>query len=259
MSPFIEAIASEQEIEEVFDSKHLNQVRQEYAKQNRTFRRSVKFEEFFKRYPKSILLPQVKESAKGAALEQARESLTIAMSQAIGILCLTTKPDNLLMWAHYAKSHTGMVIELDGKHDFFHQTFNEPFNPTGIDEDLSKDYGYLKRVQYSPIRPSITVSSVKSFDSFLIKGQDWAYEEEWRMLMPTANAQKSYKDKQGIDIFLYSVPSEVITKVILGDRANDDLLKSVQNLKTVRKDFYHLQIEKMRLDEKQFKLIPKPV
>lgn len=255
MSPFISAIASDEEIDEMFHSQHEEHVRDEYMKLNREMRRKISFEEFLKKYPKEVLLPKIKESAKGKALQNARESLSEAMSRALGILCLTTKFDNLLMWAHYAKSHTGMVIEFDGDSNFFHCVFTEPLSPTGFDEDLSKDYGYLKKVQYSHTRPAITISHVKSFDSFLIKGEEWSYEEEWRMLMPTALAQQAGKDKKGEDIFLYEIPRAAITKVILGCRAGDELLNSVRQIKEANEELSHLQIEKMTLDEKDFRLI----
>lgn len=254
MSPYISAIASEEEIDEIFDAKHVAQLREEYKKMNRESRRAVKFEEFEKRHPKEILLPLIKESAKGKALDHAKESFSMAMTRAIGILCLTGKPDNLLMWAHYAASHTGIAIEFDVEHPFFKQEFNEPLSPTGLDEDLSKDYGYLKPMIYSETRPEITISSVKSFDSFLVKSNDWKYEEEWRMLMPTANANAT-QNIDGVDVFLYAVPKSAIIKVILGCRASDKLLEQVRIIKNEDKDLAHLQIEKMTLDEKNFGLI----
>lgn len=255
MSPFISAIATDAEIDEMFHSQHEPHVHKEYMKLNRETRRRISFEDFLKKYPKEILLPQIKESAKGKALAHARESLSVAMSEALGILCVTTKFDNLLMWAHYAQSHEGMVIEFDGDSDFFHHVFTEPLSPTGIDEDLSKDYGYLKEVKYSHTRPEITISHVKSFDSFLIKGEEWSYEEEWRMLMPTALAQQAGKDKKGEDVYLYEIPRADITKVILGCRASDELLNSVRQIKEANKELSHLQVEKMALDEKDFRLI----
>jgi len=254
MSPYISAIASEDEIDEIFDAKHEVQVREEYEKMNREQRRAIKFTDFLKKYRKEILLPRIKESAKGKALNHARDSLSIAMSQLIGILCLTGKPDNLLMWAHYADSHTGLVIEFDVEHEFFKQVFEDPLSPVGLDEDLSKDYGYLKPMVYNDRRPEITISTVKSFDSFLVKSNDWKYEEEWRMLMPTAKANKVLKD-DGVDVFLYEVPKVAITKVILGCRASENLLESVKQLKQENKDLSHLQIEKMVLVEKDFRLI----
>jgi hypothetical protein len=34
---------------------------------------------------------------------------------------LSEVPDSLLMWAHYAASHTGFIVEFDGWHPYFHQ------------------------------------------------------------------------------------------------------------------------------------------
>ena len=31
---------------------------------------------------------------------------------------MTENPDNLLMWAHYARNHTGLCIEFDTSEDF---------------------------------------------------------------------------------------------------------------------------------------------
>lgn len=35
------------------------------------------------------------------------------------VLCLTEKPDNILMWAHYAASHTGLLSNLIKQISFF--------------------------------------------------------------------------------------------------------------------------------------------
>ncbi len=254
MSPYISAIATEEEIEEIFEAKHEAQIVEEHSKHNRAFRRKNPLKRFKKAFTKEALLPRIRESAKGAALDQAKESISVAMSQAIGILCLTGKPDNLLMWAHYADSHAGLVIEFDVEHSFFKQVFEDPLSPVGLDEDLRKDYGYLKPIVYNDQRPEITISSVKSFDSFLVKSTDWRYEEEWRMLMPAAKASKAVKHG-GVDIFLYEIPKSAITKVILGCRASENLLESVRQIKQSNQDLSHLQIEKMALDEKDFRLI----
>jgi hypothetical protein len=64
----------------------------------------------------------------------------------LGILCLSEKPDNPLMWAHYASSHTGFAVGFDPEHSFFHQRRN--------DDD---QFGYLRKVRYSHNRPSVVV------------------------------------------------------------------------------------------------------
>lgn len=39
-------------------------------------------------------------------------------NELIGVLCLTEKKDNLLMWSHYANSHKGFCIKFDASHEF---------------------------------------------------------------------------------------------------------------------------------------------
>lgn len=43
-------------------------------------------------------------------------------NRVIGILSLTSKNDNLLMWVHYANSHKGFVVEFNIENVFFNQT-----------------------------------------------------------------------------------------------------------------------------------------
>lgn len=32
----------------------------------------------------------------------------------VGVFCVSAKPDDILMWAHYADSHRGLCLEFDG-------------------------------------------------------------------------------------------------------------------------------------------------
>lgn len=254
MSPFIKEIASDAEIESILDADHESNVREVYSKKNREYRRKVPFEKFLKQYPKEELLVEIKASAHGRALDKVRESLPVSFNQALGILCLTTKFDNLLMWAHYANSHSGFVIEFDGEHPFFNRVFEDLSSPTGIDEDLTKDYGHLIKVEYKDQRPQISVSSVKSFESFLVKSREWEYEDEWRMLMPSAHADQ-VKENEPFQTLLYNLPIDAVTKVILGHRSSEDLYQQFVNLSASDSQKYgHIEIKKMSLDEREFKL-----
>lgn len=73
-------------------------------------------------------------------------ALMEAMNKEIGIVSLTEKRDNLLMWAHYSSNHTGFVIEFDENHPFFDQRKNE-----------KEIRGHLKKVRYSIDRPQIAL------------------------------------------------------------------------------------------------------
>lgn len=90
----------------------------------------------------------------------------------IGILCMTTNPKNILMWAHYANGHKGIVYEFDKKLFKYSE---------------SKDSKH-KLVKYPPNRQynllSYTLPDRERIEQFLksliIKAKDWNYEKEVR-------------------------------------------------------------------------------
>jgi hypothetical protein len=128
----------------------------------------------------------------------------------VGICSLSREPLGLLMWAHYANNHTGFVVE-----------FSIPQTAISTIEEAN-DY-ILKwlfplKVVYSSNKPVIN-----SFDSkevnmekqFLVKGGDWEYEEEERVI--------DYIRGHGIHTF---DRKRILKSVIAGMRMDDgDFLK----------------------------------
>ena len=259
MKPHIEAIASPEYIDAKSDNEHEQHIQKAYNSKPLSFRRKVSFDKCKKDFDKDALREKLKQESVGGALDQVRESLSIAINSAVGILSLTETPDNLLMWAHYAKSHTGMVLEFETDHKFFNQEFpkdkTKACSPTGFDEDLRRDYGHLTKVKYSQERPKITISDVKSFELFLIKGCEWKYEYEWRMLMPLSFANETIQgDGISLPTHLFHAPSSAITKVILGERATDELETKIKNILGAGDSTKHIALERMELDPIAFKL-----
>lgn len=135
----------------------------------------------------------------------AREQFYAAMDKNIGVFCLTEKRDNRLMWSHYSQSHQGFVIEFDEKHPYFHQQRSD------VDE-----FGYLRKVEYRDERPDFAeLIEMSATDMFLVKGKEWEYEQEWRMLRPLKDSGKKISSEYG-DIHLFSIAPECITGVIFG-------------------------------------------
>lgn len=111
----------------------------------------------------------------------------------VGIFSLSTEPDNSLMWAHYTKDHKGLCVGFEI-----------------VDGSVLSDRERCLRVHYGDSTPelgdefqtSLTMSlgpkgSVRSkvnlefSDPSLraaisTKGQEWAYEKEWRYVEPIA-------------------------------------------------------------------------
>jgi hypothetical protein len=108
----------------------------------------------------------------------------------VKLLCLSELFDNILMWSHYAKDHTGVVIRL-----------------TCI-EELDSAWGAARLVRYEKKMPllldeeqTIMMMSGKTtvdkeaalHNSVYCKASDWAYEKEWR-LFGGRDATKQYED-----------------------------------------------------------------
>lgn len=131
-----------------------------------------------------------------------------------GIFCASQTAYNHLLWAHYAKDHTGAVIE---------------FRP-----NLEKDsmFRRMRKVSYSRERPHL----YKSFEDFtmksltwtsnqiladyfdrvtLTKSEKWDYEEEVRLVMPKPDGV-SEDEKLGYQ-------NEELKALYIGCRMDNDI------------------------------------
>lgn len=171
-----------------------------------------------------------------------RSIMEAKFEELLGILCLTEKQDNLLMWAHYTDSHQGFVLEFDGTAPFFDQRVNP--------ED---ELRHLRKVKYSPHRPTLSVSEIEHFDVFLTKSQDWEYEQEWRMLSPLASASEVI-DSKPTNIHLFAFPKGVVTSVIFGCRMNDNVKAGILEVLRADSDYLMVRVFQAHVDERHYKL-----
>ena len=118
---------------------------------------------------------------------------TEKIAEKIGVLCLSTGRDDILMWSHYADSHRGICLEFDGHSEFFARAHE---------------------VRYLSVRPKINPfrqSDVQMTESALLtKAKHWEYEQEWRLI--------EYTNGPGV----YRFPSEALTGVVLGAQISAD-------------------------------------
>ncbi len=82
----------------------------------------------------------------------------------VGVFCVSTKRDDILMWSHYADSHKGVCLEFDG---------------------MSPLMAHAQKVNYSrkrvPINPYTDDNMAMMEKAMLTKSEHWAYEAEWRL------------------------------------------------------------------------------
>lgn len=137
----------------------------------------------------------------GQSIEQAVAELNFALGNptirtqlsnwrenlsAVRVLSLTDRPDDMLMWAHYADSHRGYCLEFDSN---------------------VLPFSLAYRVKYDAERPTFRIFDPNREDlikrTLLHKADFWQYEGEWRLIGPA-------------EIGPISFPQEALKSVILG-------------------------------------------
>jgi hypothetical protein len=211
------------------------------------------------------------------------------LNKLVGILSLTEKRDNLLMWAHYAHDHQGLVIEFDDTHEYFHREpefpplrfFLSPFS-TGrysseqwdaieaggralaplaprVESSQAEDgddvqIGRLLKVLYSVERPQRkALKDVTATDILLVKSKDWEYEQEWRMLRFLYQPDKTIPNGEG-DIHLFSFPASCVKGVIFGCRMSVPLKEEISKFLTGDARYSHVKKYTAVLSERRFGL-----
>jgi hypothetical protein len=113
----------------------------------------------------------------------------------LGVLCLSEKPDDILMWAHYADRHRGFCLQFD-KAGLISWRFCAP-------------------VKYQKLYPTfhkfIPLMEESRIDRLflLTKSDHWKYEREWRVIVePPENGNP---DNRKIHF-----PQEALTGIIFG-------------------------------------------
>lgn len=128
------------------------------------------------------------------------------MSQQL-IFCLSEQPTDVLMWSHYGRKHTGVVVEFS----------------TGV-----APFTAAQRAIYSRKYPSIDVSRVLEpmhalRQSLLVKAHSWKHEREWRVLGMRAPGVFEWDARQppeGSPGRYVRIPKAAIRRIIIGARVS---------------------------------------
>ena len=174
------------------------------------------------------------------------------VGERIGVLSLAESARNLLMWAHYGACHRGFAIEFDGSHAFFRQTV-----PPAIIGRLMKVVYATKRPAMVAYDPSVAVEIYASrfiTDLLLTKGEDWAYEQEWRMVLPLDD-QQNYPHEVDGRFHLFPVPREAIRGVVIGARASDATKLSIRTAIEATPELRHLTVRQARTSDTSYEVI----
>jgi hypothetical protein len=190
-------------------------------------------------------LPSIQKSLEGMTAQMMplfQDTMARKLEELLGVLCLSESSRSLLMWAHYADSHRGFVVQFDETSPFFDRRVS--------DKD---ELRHLRRVTYSSERPSLTLSELEDVSVFLVKSIEWEYEVEWRMIMPLADA--SHVLGTGPEaIHLYSFPASAVTSVILGCRMSEAKRSEIQSLLAESSQYAHVRCISAEIDNVSYML-----
>lgn len=146
------------------------------------------------------------------------------IAERYGICCLTTKNNNLLMWAHYANSHSGICIG---------------FNT----ELLYKSKLIILKVNYSDFFPTIPLFEDDGLGISSLtttKSKHWEYEDEYRI-------SKHFAPKTSIKL-----QDNTISEIIFG--CNIDYQSRKQIIAIVKEKNLKIKLYDCKIDDKEFKL-----
>ncbi|HEX9731442.1 MAG TPA: DUF2971 domain-containing protein [Thermoanaerobaculia bacterium] len=171
------------------------------------------------------------------------------LSERFGILSLSETATNVLMWSHYADSHRGLVFEVEVEEGFPGRT-----SLTGL-------IGTPQKVIYDADRPAWFFYDPlgKPFqnrikDIFLRKNIQWQYEKEWRLVYPLTNPRR-YPHTISSNIHLFPLVRAGIKRVILGARASDQTIRSVETAVTSVPELNHVTLWRCRPSETAYELL----
>lgn len=177
-----------------------------------------------------------------------------------GVLSLTKNSKNLLMWAHYAKDHTGFLIG-----------FNDNLWKLDLAKAFNFSYKELFKVEYSKTRPKynslINESFLNNEDDFFdnnnldkfyktiltTKSIHWKYEQEYRIIADLTNFESNIKDDNGFEIYFYSLPTNTISSIILGVNIIPEVKNKILSLMNENR-YSHVKIFETELDMVEYKL-----
>lgn len=148
------------------------------------------------------------------------------LNKDFGVFCLSKTNDNMLMWSHYANSHSGFCFGINTK------------------KLKAEDFYTFEKVTYNKKYPLISPNA-ENLDvlkeQFLHKSKDWVYEKEYRMI------SLDYPKRE------YKIPLGAIEQIFLGINISPENEEQIFELKgSILK---HTQFYKMKRSKTEFKIV----
>lgn len=138
------------------------------------------------------------------------------------VFCVTEDKDNLLMWAHYAKYHTGAVFQIATLPE--RDTILSVARPVQYEDRPFRFYSMEELIKSILFDVDLDIEKILFFNHAHRKSKIWEYEKEWRVVNPC-----QYPNKNDLYVDLPFVP-EQLQRLYFGCKACDKEIESLMEL-----------------------------
>jgi hypothetical protein len=173
---------------------------------------------------------------------QIQEHWRNALLPGVRVFCVSEDRDNLLMWAHYTRDHTGAVFEF--------LSLPDEDNPLSV----ARPVVYVDHPPpfFTEVEWLDDIFSIRKFDLTALsrryvysKSVHWSYEREWRVWYPRIPAPKTLHDEMPIR-------QSEFAALYIGCRAKDSFVADATSL--ARSAFPSVRIYRARKIEDDYAL-----
>ena len=167
------------------------------------------------------------------------ERFNEAIKKGYKVCSLSERVDSMLMWSHYARNHTGFVMEYDFNSLPLSDVRSRSLWPVIYDDKL---FGVSKFMREQS--ESGAFNNLFGIIASIHKAKDWQYEQEWRLVIPLGPEEPPFN---------YSVPTP--KAIYLGSKVGDEDMIKISNIAS-RKG---IPVFKMKLAHDRFNMVPEPL
>ncbi len=155
------------------------------------------------------------------------------------VICFSAAYNNLIMWSHYSKNHTGILIGFD--------------TDLIIANEEQKLSEFVDNVEYLDtmieIPANFMVLSAEEREKIVTKNTyrkytDWKYEDEYRALVEFDHTE----NKRYVDI-----APKAIFEVVLGWHCDLDTELTLKDILR-RDEYYHVKLKRAFLDDRRYQM-----
>jgi hypothetical protein len=184
---------------------------------------------------------------RGVFTDDFRAKFSAALTSGVGILSLTERREDLLMWSHYGASHRGFAIGFDAQS--LEAAFAERRRALP-----SKGNGGRYRLRSISYPEEPRVYSVSEYfvddwdDMYFIKAPIWRYEREWRMVAYLKDAELCVGSATNA-VHLFRFPPECVQEVVLGAKISPDDERALAELVRDDERYRHVRLRRAVLKD----------